>query len=100
MREKNLFDFFDCPGSLNFLADTKSALHAADGVLVVIGASGIRMEIERVWEYIKEQELPCVIFVNELDKERTDFEATLGEIEKTLESRCVPVTLPLGRRET
>jgi len=90
-------NLIDTPGSLNFLADTKSSLHAADGVLVVIAASGIRMEIERVWEYIKERELPCVIFVNELDKERTDYETVLGEIEKTLESRCVVVTLPLGK---
>lgn len=90
-------NLIDTPGSLNFLADTKSSLHAADGVLLVIAASGIRMEIERVWEYIKERELPCVIFVNELDKERTDYETVLGEIEKTLESRCVVVTLPLGK---
>ena len=90
------FNLIDTPGSTDFLTDTKFALHAGDGVLLVISASGVRSEIERVWEYIQERELPAIIFINGLDKEHTDFEGVLEEIRKTLEVSCVPISIPLG----
>ncbi len=89
------FNLLDTPGTLDFLADTKSALHAVDGVLLVIGASGIRTEIERVWEYVQERNLPCLLFVNALDKPNVNLESTLEEVEKVLEIKTVPVTWPL-----
>ncbi|RMH03975.1 MAG: elongation factor G [Nitrospirae bacterium] len=91
------FNLLDTPGSLNFLADTKSALHAGDGVVLVIGASDIRSELDRIWDDVRERHLPAVVFVNELDKERADFRAILEDLEKFLEIPCVPVTLPVGR---
>jgi len=89
-------NLFDAPGSLDFFSDTKSAIHVADGAVLVIGATGLRSEVERVWDVIREREIPSLIFVNELDKEHTNFDSTLEEISKTLEIRCIPVALPLG----
>jgi len=91
------FTLLDTPGSSDFFAETKSALHVADGVVLVIGASGIRSELDRVWDVIQERELPCLIFINELDKERAHFEETLQEIEKALETSVVPISIPLGQ---
>ena len=91
-------NILDTPGSLDFFADTKAAIHVADGAIVVIGASGLRSEVERVWDVIQEREIPSLIFVNELDKEHTDFETILEEISKTLEITCIPIALPLGQQ--
>ena len=93
------FNLLDTPGTLDFLADTKSALHAVDGVLIIIGASGIRTEIERVWEYIQERNLPCLLFINELDKPDVKMEETLEEVEKLLEIKTVPIAWPLKNGE-
>lgn len=91
------FNVIDTPGSLDFLAEAKSAIRAVDGVLVVLdAASEIRTELERLWDTIQEQELPCLLFVNGLDKERTDYDATLEECAKTLGVKVVPVTMPVG----
>ncbi len=90
-------NLFDTPGSLDFFADTKHAVHVADAAVLVIGSSGIRSELDRVWECIQERELPCLVFMNELDRERANFEAIREEIQKTLETRCMPIAYPIGR---
>jgi elongation factor G len=90
------FNLVDAPGALSFLGEAKTALTAVDGVLIVLGASsGMRTELERLWAFIRELELPCVLFVNELDKERTSLEPVVEEFEKALEAKTVPVTIPL-----
>ncbi len=88
----------DTPGMQDYGVEVQSSLRAADGVILVIGAgTGLRSEIERVWEAIQEHELPCLIYINELDKTGTDFKAVLGECEKTLELKGVPLSIPASQ---
>jgi len=91
------FTLLDTPGSLDFFADTRCAIHVADGAVLVVGATGLRSEIERILDVIQDQDIPSVIFINELDKEHTNFEATLEEISKTLGVNGIPIALPLGQ---
>lgn len=91
------FNLVDTPGALSFLGEAKTALRAVDGVLIVLGASsGVRTELEKIWTTMKELELPCILFINELDKERTAWEPVLQECEKTLEFKGLPITIPIG----
>ena len=94
--KETFLNLLDTPGSLDFFADTKNTIHVADGAVLVVGTSGIRSELDRVWEYIQTRELPCLIFINELDKERAKFDTTLAEIQEALEVKCVPVAYPVG----
>ena len=88
----------DTPGMADYGVEVQTSLRAADGVILVLGAgTGLRSEIERVWEYIQEHELPCLLFINELDKEGVDFNRILGECEKTLECKGVPLTIPISQ---
>ena len=92
------FNIIDTAGSLDFFAEVKSVLRAVDAVVLVLGAStGVRTELERVWDQVQELELPCLLFINELDKERTNFEAVLDDCAKILELKGVPLTIPLGQ---
>ena len=85
----------DTPGMVDYGVEVQSALRAADAVILVVGAgTGLRSEIDRVWESIQEHELPCLLFLNELDKDGTDFKTILVECEKTLEFKGVPLTIP------
>ncbi|RMH37558.1 MAG: elongation factor G [Nitrospirae bacterium] len=93
-------NLIDTPGSLDFFADTRWCLAAADAVVLVIGASvGIRTELERVWDRISELDLPCVLFINQLDKERTDFRQILEDCRTALERNVVPVVIPVGEAD-
>ena len=67
-------------------------------VVLVLGAStGVRTELERVWDQVQELELPCLLFINELDKERTNFDSVLDDCAKILELKGVALTIPLGQ---
>jgi len=86
------FNLLDTPGAMSFLGEAELALHAVDGVLIVLGAaSGMRTELEKLWGTIADLGLPCILFVNELDKERTVLETVLKACEDALEIRTVPV---------
>ena len=64
----------DTPGDDSFLSDTRSSLQAADGVVVVIDATaGVKIGTEKVWTFADELDLPKIIFVSKMDRERADF---------------------------
>lgn len=87
----------DTPGASSFLGEAKMALQAVDGVLIVLGAStGMRTELEKLWTTMQELALPCLLFVNELDKERTACGPVVEEWEKALEARGLPIAVPIG----
>jgi elongation factor G len=91
------FNLLDTPGALSFLGEAKLALQAVDGVLIVLGASsGMRTELEKLWGTIEDLKLPCVLFVNELDKERTAMEPVLEACAEALAVKLLPVMLPIG----
>ncbi len=94
---KDLY-ILDTPGYTNFLADTRGVLQAVDGVLVLVSAiSGVKVETEKVWSYALEYNLPRVIFVNKMGRDRSDFSRALDDIEKTLHVRPLILQLPIGR---
>ncbi|MCZ6780474.1 MAG: elongation factor G [Nitrospirae bacterium] len=91
------FNLVDAPGALSFLGEAELALRAADGVLIVVGASsGVKTELEKTWSTIQELGLPCVLLINELDKERTTVGPVLEECEHALGLKGLPVTMPIG----
>lgn len=91
-----VFNLLDTPGALDWLGDTRAALRAVDGVVLVLNTSiGIRSEVERLWQTAEELALPVLLFVNGLDKERGAWGALVAEFEKAFETTCLPVALPL-----
>ena len=66
----------DAPGYADFIGDVRSAIRAADAVIVVVSAvDGVEVQTEVAWELAVEAGLPRAIFVNKLDRERSDFQA-------------------------
>ena len=91
----------DTPGALSFLGEAQTVLRAVDGALIVVAASsGMRTELEKVWQTIQELKLPCIMFINELDRERASLEPVLEDCEKALETKFLPITIPLGAGST
>ena len=98
---KHLLNIIDTPGYANFLHDTKVALSAVGGsVLIASAITGIKAETERVWEYADEFSLARLIFVNKMDKERADFFQTLADIEKAFNVTLLPIYLPIGAEDS
>ncbi|MBW2468278.1 MAG: elongation factor G [Deltaproteobacteria bacterium] len=96
-RKNHIINLIDTPGDQNFFSDTKSCMQAADGVVVVVDAvDGIKVQTELAWEFAKEFNLPCVIFINRLDRERADFNRTFEDAKVSFEPKPIILQLPIG----
>ncbi|MBW1850704.1 MAG: elongation factor G [Deltaproteobacteria bacterium] len=98
--KKSTINLIDTPGDDNFLSDTKLSLQAADGVVVVIDATaGVKVGTEKVWGFADEQKLPKMVFINKLDRERSDFLKVVEDISRTFEIKTTPLFLPIGAED-
>jgi elongation factor G len=90
----------DTPGDANFFSDTRSCLQAADGAIVVIEAiDGVKVQTEQAWEFADELEMPRVVFINKMDRDRADFFATLKDVAATFTPKPILLQLPIGAEE-
>jgi len=90
----------DTPGYTNFLADAKGVLKVMDSVLLLVSAvSGVKVETEKVWSYAAEHNLPGIVMVNKMDRERADFFKAVDTIGASLEITPLVVQLPIGKED-
>jgi elongation factor G len=90
-------NLLDTPGYNIFLNDTRAALVAADGVVVMVDAvAGVEVQTEKVWSFATEYNLPRAIVINKLDRERSSFERALESVQSRFGRIAVPVQLPIG----
>src|SRR5690606_35733789 len=78
-------NLIDCPGYADFLGEVTAALRVADlAVFVVSAVDGVQVQTEVIWQMAAELGVPRMIFVNKLDRERADFDATLAQLRDRL----------------
>jgi elongation factor G len=95
--KRHRLTIIDTPGAANFIADTYGTLRVMDGALVLISAeSGVKAQTERVWQWVEQYHLPCVVVMNEMDHERANFSQALGAAQKVFDNKLVPVHVPIG----
>lgn len=95
--KKHRVTIIDTPGDENFLNDTRMCLKACNAVIIVIDAiDGVKAQTEKIWGFADEFNLPRIVFINKVDRERADFYKVLKEIESTFRSKVVPVQIPVG----
>ncbi len=87
----------DPPGALSLLGEPLSALRAVDAALIVLdGQTGVRTELSRLWARITELGLPCVFFVNGLDRDGASIERALEMCRAQLNCMPIPMVVPVG----
>ena len=85
----------DSPGALSLSGESLSALRAVDAAIIVLNpGAGVRTELARLWHRVRELDLPCLVFVNGLDKEGASFDAALDLCRTQLECAPIPMVLP------
>lgn len=90
----------DTPGYANFIVDTKSCMRVAGGAVVIVSAiSGVKVQTEAVWKYADEFDIPRVIFISKLDRERADFERAVSEIESSFKCHPLVLQMPIGKED-
>ncbi len=90
-------NFIDTPGYSEFSGEVRAALRACDGILIVVSAeSGVEVDTERAWAYGDELHLPRMIFINKMDAEPADYDATLNRMRELFGKSVMPLHLPIG----
>jgi elongation factor G len=98
---KQKINLIDTPGMGNFLSDATAALRVADAALVVVDAvSGVMVQTEKVWAAAEELELPRMVVVNRLDRERASLDRSLQSLRGAFGRAIIPVELPIGEEKS
>jgi elongation factor G len=98
--KKHTINIIDTPGDQNFFSDTLSCQQSADGALVVIDAiDGVKVQTEQAWDFAKDFQQPCMIYINKLDRERADFSRAFKEVTEIFDPKPIIMQLPIGAEE-
>ena len=98
--KKHTIRLIDTPGDQNFFSDTRNCMQAADGAVVVIDAvDSVKVQTEQAWAFAEEFNLPSIIFINKLDRERADFSRTYKDAAESFEPKPVTLQLPIGSED-
>lgn len=93
----HLINLIDTPGYSNFLFDAELAIQVSDGVIIVVDSlEDSKDQIDRYWSMASGANIPRIFFMNNIDKERANFEEALAKLEEHLNIKTVPITIPLG----
>ncbi len=95
--EKHRHFLLDVPGDNNFIGDLGYMLSAVDSAVLVIDAvDGVKPLTKKIWNNLRAHELPGLVFINKMDRERADFSMALDSLQTMLDVHPVVLTLPIG----
>ncbi|MBB3110719.1 ribosomal protection tetracycline resistance protein [Paenibacillus phyllosphaerae] len=87
----------DTPGHVDFLAEVERSLRVMDGaVLIVSAAEGVQAQTEVIWQALRAQRIPTLIYVNKMDRIGANQDRVLGQIHRLLTKQAAPVNAPDG----
>ncbi|MBK6855996.1 MAG: elongation factor G [Microthrixaceae bacterium] len=90
-------NLIDTPGEPDFVGEVHAAMRVADmAVFVVSAVAGVEVGTEAAWRQAVELDLPRMVFINKLDRERADFTATLDDLRNRFGAGVAPLELPVG----
>jgi len=93
-------NLLDTPGHVDFTVEVERSLRVLDGVVgVFCGVGGVQPQSETVWRQAKKYHVPCLAFVNKLDRPGADFLGVVRQLREKLDAPAVPVQWPIGRED-
>ena len=87
-------NLIDTPGHPDFIAEVERALGVLDGVVLVISAvEGIQPQTRRLFRAVQARQLPCLIFVNKIDRVGSRTAAVIADLETDLNAHPLPCSV-------
>ncbi len=94
-------NLIDTPGHIDFTAEVERSLRVLDGAVAVFdGSEGVQAQSETVWRQGQKYDLPCLCFVNKMDKVGADFEMTVDSIRDKLLANPILMQIPIGAEDS
>jgi len=76
-------NLIDTPGHVDFSAELERSIRILDGAVIILSAvEGVQAHTFSIWNALKTMRIPCLFFINKIDRAGADTEAVIHQIEK------------------
>jgi elongation factor G len=90
-------NFFDTPGSSDFVGDVILAFRSCEMALVLLdGRAGVQIETIKNWRALDARGKPRCVFVNRMDEDRAGFDSAIADVKEKFKVVAVPLSIPMG----
>ncbi|XP_019937510.2 ribosome-releasing factor 2, mitochondrial [Paralichthys olivaceus] len=90
-------NLIDTPGHVDFTLEVERALRVLDGAVAVFDASaGVEAQTLTVWRQAEKHHIPCVCFLNKMDKPAANLSFSMESIRQKLKANPVLLQIPVG----
>ena len=90
-------NLIDTPGYEDFVGDVLLACDVAESAIVTLRAdAGVEVGTDRVWEFVREHDLPGLFVVTRMDKEHANFDHAIEGLDEHFGHNVHPMHIPIG----
>jgi elongation factor G len=91
-------NIIDTPGHVDFTAEVERSLRVLDGAVAIFDAvRGVEPQTETVWRQAEHYKVPCIGYVNKMDRVGADFFPVLEDIRHKLAANPAALQIPIGK---
>lgn len=96
--QKYQINIIDTPGHVDFTAEVERSLRVLDGAIAIFDAvRGVEPQTETVWKQARRYGVPCIGYVNKMDRVGADFYFVLNDIAAKLGVPAAAAQIPIGK---
>ncbi len=83
-------NIIDTPGHVDFAGEAERSIMSLDAALIVVSAvEGLQSHTENIMQTIMQNKLPCIFFINKIDRAGSDYKNALSELSEAFGNRFV-----------
>ena len=91
-------NIIDTPGHVDFTLEVERSLRILDGAIAVFDSvNGVESQSETVWRQAQKHKVPCLCFLNKMDRMGADFEKSVSSIKEKLKANPLILQIPMGK---
>jgi elongation factor G len=91
-------NIIDTPGHVDFTAEVERSLRVLDGAIAIFDAvRGVEPQTETVWRQAARYHVPCIGYVNKMDRVGADFYFVMEDVAAKLGAAPVALQIPVGK---
>ena len=93
-------NIIDTPGHVDFTVEVERSLRVLDGAVFVLCSVGaVQPQSETGWRQANKYKVPCMAFVNKMDRTGSDFYNVVSQLDEKLNANPIPIQIPIGSEE-